>query len=49
MLIVCYILLGLISIVEYSTDSDKAKKYISYTRIAIMFLSIGINLGKLGF
>lgn len=42
-------MLGLIKICEYSVEDAKVKKFLSYATIAVMFLIIGINLGKAGF
>ena len=45
-LIYLSIALGLIQISEYSEDNAKKKKYLSYIKVAVLFLIIGFNLGK---
>lgn len=39
-------ILGVIKIGEYTTEDVKFKKVLSYLTIAIMFLNIGISIGK---
>ncbi|SMC29424.1 hypothetical protein SAMN02745134_03894 [Clostridium acidisoli DSM 12555] len=41
-------MLGLIQICEYSVEDAKVRKPLSYAKVAVMFLIIGITLGKAG-
>lgn len=47
MYLICFsALLGLIQIGEYTSENDKMKKFLSYLKVAIIFLVIGISLGR---
>ena len=39
-------ILGLIQICEYSMKNAKIRKFLSYAKIAVMFILIGISLGR---
>lgn len=42
-------MLGIIQIGEYTTENAKVRKFLSYAKVAVMFLMVGISLGKAGF
>jgi hypothetical protein len=42
-------LLGIIQIGEYSVEDAVTRRFLSYAKVAVLFLLIGISLGKTGF
>lgn len=41
--------LGLIQIGEYSVEDAKVRRFLSYAKVAVIFLLIGISIGKADF
>lgn len=48
-IVCCSVMLGFIQVSEYSAENAKVKKFLSYAKIAVIFIVIGYNLSKAGF